>query len=161
MAKSKFLQLLNSAVNTNPEELEKWIEEQINTKDENQRTFLHKASKAGNLPTVKYLIQIGAQIDAKDANEYTPLLAAVNGNNLEVVKYLIDNGALIDAGDVDGDTPLHIATYGQGPRNDFFVRGALIKRKMRFCLFSKNLLNKSPILRGARAPLARLGPRPL
>ena len=117
MAKSKFLQLLNSAVNTNPEELEKWIEEQINTKDENQRTFLHKASKAGNLPTVKYLIQIGAQIDAKDANEYTPLLAAVNGNNLEVVKYLIDNGALIDAGDVDGDTPLHIATYGSISKN--------------------------------------------
>ena len=49
----------------------------------------------------------------------------------------------------------------QGPRNDFFLRGALIKRKMRFCLFPKILLNKSPILRGARAPLAPLGPRPL
>ena len=69
MAKSKFIELLNSAVNTNPEELKNWIEEQINTKDENQQTVLHKASIAGNLPTVKYLIQIGAQIDAKDNGE--------------------------------------------------------------------------------------------
>ena len=52
-------------------------------------------------------------------------------------------------------------TFIQGPRNDLFLRGALIKRKMRFCLFPKILLNKSPILRGARAPLAPLGPRPL
>ena len=49
----------------------------------------------------------------------------------------------------------------QGPRNDLFLRGALIKRKMRISLFPKFLLNKSPILRGARAPLAPLGPRPL
>ena len=111
MVKSKFIQLLNSAVNTNPEELKNWIEEQVNTKDENKKTVLHKASMAGNLPTVKYLIQIGAQIEAKDVNEHTPLLEAVNGNNLEVVKCLIDNGAQIDARNEDGETPLHIATY--------------------------------------------------
>ena len=61
MEKLKFKQLLNSAVNTNPEELKNWIEEQVNTKDEYGQTVLHKASIAGNLPTVKYLIQIGAQ----------------------------------------------------------------------------------------------------
>ena len=45
----------------------------------------------------------------------------------------------------------------QGPRNDLFLRGALIKRKMRISLFPKFLLNKSPILREARAPLAPPG----
>ena len=73
MAKSKFQQLLNSAVTTNPEELKNWIEKEINTKDENQQTVLHKASFVGNLPTVKYLLQIGAQIEVKDKDDYTPL----------------------------------------------------------------------------------------
>ena len=46
----------------------------------------------------------------------------------------------------------------QGRGNDFFLRGAQLIRKMMFCEFSKILLYKSPILRGARAPLAPLGP---
>ena len=40
----------------------------------------------------------------------------------------------------------------QGQGNDFFLRGARLIRKMMFCEFSKILLYKSSILRGARAP---------
>ena len=36
-----------------------------------------------------------------------------------------------------------------GAEERFFSKGAPIKRKMRFCLFPKILLNKSLILRGA------------
>ena len=84
MAKSKLQQLLNSAVTTNPEELKNWIEKEINAKDQNQETVLHKASDGGNLPTVKYLIQLGAQIEAKDKNENTPLFEAVLNNEPEI-----------------------------------------------------------------------------
>ena len=109
MAISKFQELLNSAVTTDPEELKNWIEKEINTKDENQQTVLHKASEAGNLPTVKYLIQIGAQIEAKDENEQTPLFKAVCENHFDVVKCLVENGAQIENQDNDGETPLFCA----------------------------------------------------
>ena len=49
----------------------------------------------------------------------------------------------------------------QGWRNDFYLGGARVIRKMRFCEFSKILLYKSPILGGARAPPAPPGPPPL
>ena len=47
---------------------------------------------------------------------------------------------------------LLLVLYCQGPRNDFFLRGAIIKRKMRFFLFPKIYQNKSPILRGPVPP---------
>ena len=109
MAKSKFQQLLNSAVTTNPEELKNWIEERINTKDENKLTALHKASEAGHLNTVNYLIQIGAHIESKDKNEETPLHKVAKLGPLEVMKLLVEKGAQIDVKDQNGLTPLHAA----------------------------------------------------
>ena len=108
MAKSKFQQLLNSAVTTNPEELKNWIEKEINAKDQNQETVLHKACAGGNLPTVKYLIQIGAQIEAKAELGETPLHMAVGAGkgHLEIVQCLIDHGAQIDTKDDNEETPL-------------------------------------------------------
>ena len=46
----------------------------------------------------------------------------------------------------------------QGWGNNFYLRGARLIRKVLVCENSKFLLHKSPILRGARAPLAPLGP---
>ena len=63
-----FQELLHSA---NVEDLKNWIEEQVNSQDENKLTALHKASKDGDLAKVKYLIQIGAQIDVKNGDGWT------------------------------------------------------------------------------------------
>ena len=54
---------------------------------------MHKASDAGHVKTVKYLIKIGAQIEAKDKDEVTPLHKAADKGHLEIVQCLIDHGA--------------------------------------------------------------------
>ena len=60
-AEVKFQALLNSTLmNGNQDVLKHWIDQQVNTKDNDQLTALHKASRDGNLNLVKYLIQIGA-----------------------------------------------------------------------------------------------------
>ena len=49
--------------------------------------------------------------------------------------------------------------YIQGPGNDFYLGGARIIKKMKFCPFWKFLLYKTQILGGARAPPAPPVPR--
>ena len=108
IAKPKFEALLNLAVTTgNEEELKNWIEQRINTKDKNSLTALHKASEAGYVSPVKYLIQIGALIEAKDNDKETPLHKAAKKGRLDIVKCLIQNGAKIDPKNEPlQDTPL-------------------------------------------------------
>ena len=101
--------LHNHADNGNFEELKRLIDEQINSKDQDQRTLLHKASEQGNLMAVQYLIQVGAQLEAKDRNGNTPLLLATT---YEVTACLIQNGAQVNVSDINGQTPLHLSyTY--------------------------------------------------
>ena len=78
-----------------PEPLRNWIELQVNAKDENGLTALHKCCKAGQLEKVKYVIQIGAQIDVQQdtpcrtfEKDRTPLLFAATYGHLEIVQYL-------------------------------------------------------------------------
>ena len=53
-AEAKFQALLNSAVNDgNQDVLKNWIDQQVNIKDKNQLTALHKASRDGHLNIVK------------------------------------------------------------------------------------------------------------
>ena len=93
MANSPFQELLHSTLGTgNPEVLKNWIEQEINTKDNNQETALHKASESGDLNNVNYYIQIGAQIDAKDKDGETPLHKAAHKGHFEVVQCLINQG---------------------------------------------------------------------
>ena len=99
-------ELLHSA---NLEDLKNWIEQQVNTKDENELTALHKASRDGDLEKVKYLIQIGAQIEAQDNESWTPLHFAADRDHLEIVQYLIDHGAQIEAKTQIEQTPLIFA----------------------------------------------------
>ena len=110
MAKSKFQKLSNEAAATgNIDDLKNWIEEQINAKDQNQSTVLHKASKSGHLSAVKYFIQIGAQIEAKNEDEETPLHIAADNDHLDIVQCLIEHGAQINAKNNSEMTALHIA----------------------------------------------------
>ena len=66
----------------------------------NSRTFggdqgsaLHRASAAGQVETVEFLIEKGANVNIKDESSCLPIhSASVNGHS-EIVKILLDNGA--------------------------------------------------------------------
>ena len=59
MALSPMEALLHSAAaNANLESLKNLIEDPINSKDENQKTALHKACESGHLSTADYLIRV-------------------------------------------------------------------------------------------------------
>ena len=115
-AEAKFQALLNSTLmNGNQDVLKHWIEQQVNTKDQNQQTALHKATRDGHLNTVKYLIQIGAQVNVKDEIKgFTPLHIAGMKGHLEIVQCLIHHGADIEAKTKESkQTPLILAA-GRG-----------------------------------------------
>ena len=63
--------------------------------DENVRTALHLAVKAGSLETVKILLNpmLPSTLEEKDADQNTALHIACMHNRLDVLKFLVDKGA--------------------------------------------------------------------
>ena len=114
MARSQEFQEHLHSSDGDPKLLRNWITHQVNTKDENGLTALHKCSKAGHLEKVKYLIQIGAQIDAKDNHGcawekgQTPLHFAAANGHFEVNRILMENE---NPADLLRRTPLHWASW--------------------------------------------------
>lgn len=72
-------------------------------------TGIYKASKNGDLATVKKLIEEGASIDESDSWSLHPLHYAAEKGNIEIAKLLLEKGASIHALDVREYTPLHFA----------------------------------------------------
>jgi len=62
-----------------------------------QETMLCMAAKAGNLETVRLLLQSGVLPNSLDRDGRTPLMCASSAGNLEVMKFLLKNGADIHA----------------------------------------------------------------
>ena len=89
----------------NFEEMKRLIDQQINSKDKNQETLLHKASEQGDLMAVQYLIQVGAQLEAKNSYGRTPLHSA---KTYEIAACLIQKGAQVNSIDEVNRTPLHL-----------------------------------------------------
>ena len=71
----------------------------INSKDNQQRTALHKSTSNGHLKATKFLIENGSQVDAQDENGQTPLHLSALENNLDIAKCLVQNGAQVDVKD--------------------------------------------------------------
>ena len=68
------------------------------------------ACQNGNLPCVKYLIDVvGLKADQHNEKGETLLHIASRNGNLPLVSYLISKGANKEAIDKNGDTPLHYA----------------------------------------------------
>ena len=89
------------------------LKKMVNSKDERQKTPLHKAAENGSLEMVKILIEMGADIDAKDEGKATPLHYCILVGNIEIVKILLQKGADMEAR-LEGEvisvcTPLHVA----------------------------------------------------
>ena len=85
----------------------------INAKDDNGYTPLHRAAEAGNTAKVWALIANGAKatVNAKANNGWTPLHWAAYNGNTAVATLLLANGAkaTVNAKNNIGETPLHWA----------------------------------------------------
>uniref|UniRef100_A0A8C2MIG6 Ankyrin repeat domain 31 n=1 Tax=Cricetulus griseus TaxID=10029 RepID=A0A8C2MIG6_CRIGR len=80
-----------------------------NAKGESQ---LHVASREGNLPLVKVLIQSGAVVNLKDNAGWTPLHEASSEGFGDVITELLEAGAHVNCESMDGTLPLHAAAAG-------------------------------------------------
>ncbi|XP_022771055.1 uncharacterized protein LOC111314196 [Durio zibethinus] len=65
----------------------------VNGKDQNGWTPLHRAAFKGGIESVKVLLNHGAQVNLVDDNGYTPLHCAVEAGHVEVAMLLIAHGA--------------------------------------------------------------------
>ncbi|KAA0777210.1 ankyrin repeat domain-containing protein [Bacillus sp. AR2-1] len=75
-------------------------------------TWLHIASKKGNLDIVKFLVQEGIDIDARGGTfDSSALNLAAGSGNLDIVKYLVRAGAELDVS-LAKRNPLFGAIYG-------------------------------------------------
>ncbi|MDR1483348.1 MAG: ankyrin repeat domain-containing protein [Planctomycetaceae bacterium] len=82
----------------------------INSKNSNGETLLHRAAGNDHLEVVKYLIEKGADVNVKKKNGCTPLHNAAYKGHLEVVEYLVEKGAYVNVTAGLYGTPLHQAS---------------------------------------------------
>jgi hemoglobin len=78
------------------------------------RTLLHNAAAAGDLQTVRLLLEIGLDPNVPDGGRHTPLYSVANecgaSRGAEIVHALVEAGANVNAADgVQRCTPLHMA----------------------------------------------------
>ena len=93
-------------------DLQNIIKKITNSRDDEERTPLHKAVQKGDTEMVKFLIDNGADVNAQDVNGLTPLYVtayAVNGN-ITIAKMLIEKEAIVHAKTKIGCTPLYAAS---------------------------------------------------
>ncbi|NER51420.1 MAG: protein kinase [Symploca sp. SIO1A3] len=98
--------LLNSESNQQEDLAELMIAkiEDINTRDNKDRTKLHFAAMLSRKETAELLIAKGIDVNAKDRDGKTPLHSV---RSKEVAELLIAKGADVNAKDKNGWTPLH------------------------------------------------------
>ena len=82
----------------------------IEARNANNRTPLHKAARRGNADVVEILIKKGANINAIALEDYTPLHFAVVSDDLDTLRILTNaNSDNLYAFNIHGYTPLHNA----------------------------------------------------
>ncbi|KAI5659609.1 hypothetical protein M9H77_28402 [Catharanthus roseus] len=81
----------------------------INGKDQNGWTALHRASFKGRIDAVRSLIENGIDINARDEEGYTALHCAVESGHAEVIELLVKKGSDVESRTNKGITPLQIA----------------------------------------------------
>jgi len=95
------------------EKVLQWIKrnkDDINVRDEDGRTKLHRAARAGDLDECRRLVAAGANVNIADDYGRTPLMRASWHGHLSIVKLLCDHGARVNGRDTWGYTALIIAS---------------------------------------------------
>ncbi|EAY22533.1 hypothetical protein TVAG_035560 [Trichomonas vaginalis G3] len=85
--------------------------ENINEKDKDGETALHKAAQYDRKEIAEFLISHGANINEKDEDGETALHKAARYDSKEIAEFLISHGANINEKNNDGETILYIAAW--------------------------------------------------
>ena len=87
----------------------------IDMRDTNQETLLHKYVMFGDLAMVRYILSLGGDPNLPDASGRTPLHAALVDGGPEaapkLLKALLHQGGDVNVQDAEGRTPLHLAVH--------------------------------------------------
>lgn len=81
----------------------------VNAKDRDGETQLHKAVMFGEKNVAELLLAHAADVNAKDKNGETPLHYEARSGWKELAELLLAHGADVHAKDKNGETPLHYA----------------------------------------------------
>jgi ankyrin repeat protein/L-ascorbate metabolism protein UlaG (beta-lactamase superfamily) len=74
-------------------------------------TPLHDAAAAGDVETLRRLLDDGTPVDIGDAENSTALDVAAQSGHLDAARLLVESGADVRHSDNNGMTPLHFASY--------------------------------------------------
>lgn len=88
----------------------------VNTRDEDEYTPLHRAAYGGHLEVARELIGHGASVHAVTIDGWTPLHSACKWNNAKVASFLLQQGADVNAQTRGLLTPLHLAAGNRDSR---------------------------------------------
>lgn len=81
----------------------------INCVNSTNRTPLHFASRIGNIPCIKLLIEYKAEINIQDCDGETCLHYCARLNHIEAIKFLLNSGANKDIKDNKGKKSIDLA----------------------------------------------------
>ena len=107
----------------NPDEVTRLLSlgADVNFQDHKGKTALHRASKAGFVPTLRILLDHGASVEIKDLAGETPLFDAARStiknvdNKKQAIRILLEAGADPRHSNGKGETPLAVVCNGKGP----------------------------------------------
>lgn len=85
----------------------------VNLRDAESKTPLHRAAMAGNHDAIETLIAAGADLDAVDMLDATPLHMAVEASDAKSALVLLDAGAQANPEDTYGNTPMDYARLAE------------------------------------------------
>ncbi|MHC4538485.1 MAG: ankyrin repeat domain-containing protein [Planctomycetota bacterium] len=83
----------------------------MNARDENNRTALHEAVRSKHKDIAQFLIEQGADVNAKGKRGYTPLYSAIWNGDVNMVKLLVSKGAEVNYSPERDYPPLHYAIW--------------------------------------------------
>ena len=144
---SKFKEIINICEKDNEQKLNEifrenaqYMQEIINTVDDNKKSLLHISSKRGNVKMIKFLITKGFSIFSRDKYLRTPFLISCQFGRLKAAEELLNYGSEIFAKDSIGRTCLHYAVC-----SDSSLLVKLIIEKEKSLIFSKDTYGRTPL----------------
>ncbi|CAO2604760.1 Ankyrin repeat domain-containing protein 49 [Lemmus lemmus] len=90
---------------------------EVNTREEDGYTPLHRAAYSGHSDIVRELVAQGADVHAVTVDGWTPLYSACKWNNTRVASFLLQHDADINAQTKGLLTPLHLAAGNRDSRD--------------------------------------------
>lgn len=85
------------------------LDDDINKKDMNDASLLHRCLKYDFLESAKWLLSKKADIEIEDTNRQTPIYTVIQNNHDEIFHWMISVGVNINHRDINGRTPLQEA----------------------------------------------------